>query len=47
MGWVVKATRPAALHPEKKHPVPFVQEAGWARGPVWTGADDNDDDDDN
>ena len=25
---------PAALPP--KHPVPIVQEAGWASGPVWT-----------
>jgi hypothetical protein len=22
-----------------KHPVPVVQEAGWAPGPVWTGAE--------
>jgi len=22
-----------------KDPVPIVQEAGWARGPVWTGAE--------
>jgi len=22
-----------------KDPVPIVQEAGWASGPVWTGAD--------
>ena len=21
-----------------KHPVPILQEAGWAPGPVWTGA---------
>ena len=25
---------PAALYPEKD-PVPIVQEAGWAPGPVW------------
>ena len=29
---------PAAL-PPKKDPVPVVQEAGWAPGPVWTGAE--------
>ena len=28
---------PAAPYPEKD-PVPVVQEAGWASGPVWTGA---------
>jgi len=29
---------PAAL-PPGKNPVPIVQEAGWAPGPVWTGAE--------
>ena len=29
---------PAALYPEKD-PVPIVQEAEWAPGPVWTGAE--------
>ena len=29
---------PAAL-PPGKDPVPTVQEAGWAPGPVWTGAE--------
>jgi len=29
---------PAAL-PPGKDPVPIVQEAGWAPGPVWTGAE--------
>jgi len=29
---------PAALYPEKDL-VPIVQEAGWAPGPVWTGAE--------
>ena len=29
---------PAAL-PTGKDPVPIVQEAGWAPGPVWTGAE--------
>jgi hypothetical protein len=37
MGWVVNATyRP--LYP-RKDPVPIVQEAGWAPGPFWTGAE--------
>jgi hypothetical protein len=27
---------PAALYPGQ-NPVPIVQEAGWAPGPVWTG----------
>ena len=29
---------PAALYPGKE-PVPIVQEAEWAPGPVWTGAE--------
>jgi hypothetical protein len=29
---------PAALHPERAL-LPIVQEAGWASGPVWTGAE--------
>jgi hypothetical protein len=29
---------PAALYP-RENPVPIVQEAGWAPGPVWTGAE--------
>ena len=29
---------PAILSP-RKDPVPIVQEAGWAPGPVWTGAE--------
>ena len=29
---------PAALNPWKD-PVPIVHEAGWAPGPVWTGAE--------
>jgi hypothetical protein len=29
---------PAAL-PPGKDPVPIVEEAGWAPGPVWTGAE--------
>ena len=30
---------PAALFPGKKDRVAFVQEAGWAPGPVWTGSE--------
>jgi hypothetical protein len=30
---------PATL-PPGKDPVPIVQEAGWAPGPVWTGAEE-------
>jgi len=36
MEWVVNAT-PRRL-PPGKDPVPIVHEAGWAPGPVWTGA---------
>ena len=32
------ASRPGHFTPEKD-PVPIVQEAGWAPGPVWTGAE--------
>jgi hypothetical protein len=35
--WVVNAT-PRPLNPDKNLE-PTVQEAGWAPGPVWTGAD--------
>jgi len=35
-GWVVSSTpRPHFTH--GKDPVPILQEAGWAPGPVWTG----------
>jgi len=35
-GWVVSSTpRPQCTH--GKDPVPILQEAGWAPGPVWTG----------
>jgi hypothetical protein len=38
MGWVVKATlRP--LYRRERDPVPIAQQAGWAPGPVWTGAE--------
>ena len=38
MGLVVKATPRPHFTPEKD-PVPIVQEAGWAPGPVWTGGE--------
>jgi len=31
------AARPSRTLPPGKDPVPIVQEAGWAPGPVWTG----------
>jgi len=37
-GWWVSVT-PRALFSPGKNPVPIVQEAGWAPGPVWTGAE--------
>jgi hypothetical protein len=36
-GWGVSVT-PRPLFTPGKDPVPIVQEAGWAQGPVWTGA---------
>jgi len=36
MGW--STPRPGRFTPWKD-PVPIVQEAGWASGPVWTGAE--------
>jgi hypothetical protein len=33
------ASRPGRSLPSGKEPVPIVQEAGWAPGPVWTGAE--------
>ena len=36
-GWGVSVT-PRPLFTPWKDPVPIVQEAGWAPGPVWTGA---------
>jgi hypothetical protein len=38
MGWVVSVT-PRPLSTPGKDTVPIVQEAGWAPGPVWTGAE--------
>jgi hypothetical protein len=32
-------SRPGRFLPPGKYPVPIVQEAGWAPGPVWTGAE--------
>jgi len=37
-GWGVSVT-PRPLFIPGKYPVPLVQEAGWALGPVWTGAE--------
>ena len=33
------ASRPGRFLPPGKDTVPFVQEDGWAPGPVWTGAE--------
>ena len=33
------ASRPSRSLPPGKDPVPIVQQAGWAPGPVWTGAE--------
>ena len=35
-GWVVSST-PRPYFTPGKDPVPIVQEAGWASGPIWTG----------
>jgi len=35
-GWVVSSTLRPHFTP-RKDPVPILQEAGWAPGPVWTG----------
>ena len=37
-GWGVSVT-PRPLFIPGKDPVPIIQEAGWAPGPVWTGAE--------
>ena len=31
------AARPSRTLPTGKEPIPILQEAGWAPGPVWTG----------
>jgi hypothetical protein len=36
--WMVNAM-PRPLYPRERDPVPIVQEAEWAQGPVWTGAE--------
>jgi len=33
------ASRPGSSLPPGKIPLPIVQKAGWAPGPVWTGAE--------
>jgi hypothetical protein len=38
MGWVVKAT-PRPLCSRERDAVPILEQAGWAPGPVWTGAE--------
>jgi hypothetical protein len=38
MGWVINST-PRQLYSQERDPVLIVQEAGWAPGPVWTGAE--------
>jgi hypothetical protein len=40
-GWGVSVT-PLPLFTPWKDPIPIVQEAGWAPGPVWTGAENLD-----
>ena len=35
---MINAT-PRPLYPRERDPVPIVQEAGWAAGPIWTGAE--------
>ena len=37
-GWVVNTT-PGPLYPWIRDPIPIAQEAGWAPGPFWTGAE--------
>jgi hypothetical protein len=37
IGWL--APRPGRFTPLERDPVPVVQEAGWAPGPVWTAAE--------
>jgi len=38
MGWVVNAM-PRPLHPRGRDRISIIHEAGWAPGPVWTGAE--------
>jgi hypothetical protein len=37
-GWVMNTT-PRPFYPRKRDPVFIAQEAGYAPGPVWTGAE--------
>ena len=37
-GWGV-SVNPRSIFTPGKDPVPITQEAGWAPGPVWTGAE--------
>ena len=39
MGWVVNATL-RSLYPWKRDKVPVLEEAGWAPGKVWMGAEE-------
>jgi hypothetical protein len=41
-GWWCSASRPGRFYPRERDPVTTVQEAGWAPGPVWTGAENLD-----
>jgi hypothetical protein len=36
-GWLTP--RPGRFTPKERDPVPFVQEAEWAKGPIWTSAE--------
>jgi len=38
MGWEVNVT-PWPLFPRERETVPILQEAWWAAGPLWTGAE--------
>jgi hypothetical protein len=35
----VASPTPRLLYSQERDPVPIVQEAGWAPGPVWTAAE--------
>jgi hypothetical protein len=35
----VASPTPRPLYPRERDPLPIVQEAGWAPGPVWTAAE--------
>ena len=38
LGGVVVNTTLQPLYPREWNPLPIIQEAGWAAGPIWTGA---------